>query len=245
MYSLVIIDDDLFMLEYFKAAFNWNEMGFDVVAAFPSANDCLEYLDENHIDAIITDIRMPGMSGLELAKTCSTRFPDIYIIITSAYSDFEYAHQAIKYNVVDYCLKPIDDDDFYRAMNRLKACLNRSPNHGNPHSLYNDSNDTIKKALEYVDKHYNENINANDVAKHIMVSPNYFSSYFKKNTGEKFSLFLRRYRLEKACELLQSTNLKISCIAEKIGYKSFTHFYGLFYEQYGITPAEYRKQSRQ
>lgn len=124
MYNLVIVDDDVFVLEQFVSAFDWNSMGFDVVASFDLPTDCLEYLKSNHIDAILTDIMMPEISGVQLAEECFRLYPDIGIVFISAYSDFEFARSAIRYNVIDYVLKPMDDD-LYRAMQQLKSFLDK------------------------------------------------------------------------------------------------------------------------
>ncbi len=240
MYKLIIVDDDSFILEQFASAFDWEAMGFTVVSTFSSSSECLAYLGHKEADALLTDIRMPVLSGLELAKICSEKYPHMGIIITSAYTNFEYAHQAIKYNVIDYVLKPIHDDDFTQAMARLKAYLDKSAVSSNAKG--EAANPTIREIQRFVDTHYHENITTQDVANHIMINPDYFSLYFKKHTGENFTQYLRRYRLEKACDLLKNTDLKISVIAEQISYKSLTHFYELFFKQYGMTPAEYRKQ---
>lgn len=241
MYKLAIIEDDTLMLDYFSSAYNWEEMGFELVASFSSSADFLTYLETNYVNAVITDIKMPNITGLELSKICSERFPDIGIILSSAYSKFEYAHEAFKYNVLDYVLKPIEDEALFIAMKKLKRYLDIT------HEAYENpplpvSNPTIKKIYQYVDNHYSENININDVSYFAMINPNYFSFFFKKHTGEKFGTYLRRYRLQKACDLLINTDLIISAIAENVAYKNTSHFHKNFFTEYGMTPDEYRKK---
>lgn len=240
MYKLCIVDDDALTLKSFVSSFDWEAMGFKLVSTFSSSAKCLEYIKQNSVDALLTDIRMPHISGLELAKQCSEIYPNIGIVLISAYSSFEYARQAIRCNVIDYILKPVDDDEFEMAMANLKNYLDKiSGNNAATNQL-----DTITQRIEqYFEQHYSENITATTVAKHLMISPDYFSFYFKKHTGQNFSLYLRNYRLEKACELLKSTDLKITTILEKIGYKSMTHFYESFAEKYGVTPSDYRKNN--
>lgn len=238
MYKLVIVDDDSLMLRHFVAGYNWEEMGFSVVNSFHCAEDCIEYLSEHPVHALITDIRLPNMSGLELVKYCSESLPDIAIILLSAYANFEYAHQAIKYNIIDYVLKPIDYDDLVNAMSKMKQYLDKLvPNVDVP---VIDST-PMKQIKQFIADHLQENITVNDVASHAMISPQYFSFYFKKNTGETFSTYLQKARLEKACELLKNTDIKIAAIAEMVSYKTSTSFFKYFYEQYHMTPAEYRK----
>lgn len=240
MYKLVIVDDDLFMLEQFVSGFDWAEMGFEVVASFTSPAECLDYLENNPVDAMLTDICMPNISGLELAERCFNLYPNLGIVITSAYVDFEYARTAIRYNVFDYILKPIDDDSFSLAMDRLKSFLDKV----NKADLVieDDSNARIKEICKYVNDHYNENLTAADIAANVMINPNYLSSFFKKHTGKNLSLYIRKVRLEKACDFLKNTNLKVSAIAEQINYKTTTHFYKHFFDEYQMTPASYRQQ---
>lgn len=240
MYNLVIVDDDVFVLEQFVSAFDWNSMGFDVVASFDLPTDCLEYLKSNHVDAILTDIMMPEISGVQLAEECFRLYPDIGIVFISAYSDFEFARSAIRYNVIDYVLKPVDDD-LYRAMQQLKSFLDKKGSSSAPKAHEND-NSTIRKICKYVEEHYSENIKAADIAAHVHLNPSYFGLFFKKHTGEIFTNYLRRFRLEKSCELLRNTDMKISAVADHVNYKNTTHFYRHFYDEYHMKPAEYRKQ---
>lgn len=241
MYKLVIVDDDSLMLRHFVSGYNWEYMGFSVVSSFNSAEDCIEYLKTHPVQALITDIRLPNMSGLDLVKFCSETFPDMAIILLSAYTNFEYAYQAIKFNLIDYLLKPINYDDLSNAMSKMKQHLDRTDLSSD--TLDNDV-ETIKQIKQFISEHLQDNITVNDVASHAMINPQYFSFYFKKNTGETFSTYLQRVRMEKACELLRNTDIKIATIAEMVSYKTSTSFFKYFFEQYHMTPAEYRKQNK-
>ncbi len=243
MYKLIVVDDDIFMLEQFVSGFDWESMGFKVVSAFTSASECLEYLKNNHADAILTDIFMPNISGLELAEACFKLYPNIGIVITSAYADFEYARKAIRYNVFDYILKPINDDDFCLAMSRLSGFLDKINRSNSSEDDY-DSNIRIKEIFKYVNEHYGESFTAADVAAHVMINPSYLSLFFKKHTGKTFSQYVRKVRLEKACALLKNTDLKISTITERVNYKTTTHFYRHFFDEYNMTPANFRQQNK-
>lgn len=247
MYNLVILDDDVFVLEQFVSAFDWNKMGFKVVASFDLATDCLEYLKTHPVDAILTDIIMPDITGVQLAEQCSLHYPDIGIVFISAYSDFELARSAIRYNVLDYVLKPIDDDDLLRAIEQLKKFLDKKAAIGAassaaPKKRLESSNPTIQKIFQYVEEHYGENIRTADIAAHVLLNPSYFGLFFKKHTGDIFTNYLRRFRMEKSCELLKNTDMKIAAVADHVNYKNTTHFYKHFSEEYHMTPAEYRKQ---
>lgn len=79
----------------------------------------LEYLEQNQADILFTDVKMPLMDGLELAKVVNQRYPEMKIIIFSAYGEFEYAKRALEANAVNYLLKPIELDEFREVMGNL------------------------------------------------------------------------------------------------------------------------------
>ena len=94
--------------------------------------------------------------------------------------------------------------------------------------------------MHFINEHYNEDISVSDVAKHVLLSPGYFSNYFKLKTNEKFVNVLKRIRLEKAKQLLKDKNVKISHIPQQIGFKSYSYFTRVFQNSFGITPSDYR-----
>jgi len=104
--------------------------------------------------------------------------------------------------------------------------------------------DVIEKACKFIHDNFAKDIALEDVARHVFLSPIYFSSYFKKNTGEKYSDYLQNVKLEKACELLKDTNVKIPTIAEMSGFRDTNYFHKIFKKHSGLTPSEYRKKYR-
>lgn len=107
---------------------------------------------------------------------------------------------------------------------------------------HNESNQ-IKKAKKYIMKHYMENIGLSCVAEEVELSECYLSKLFVMETGETFIHFLTRYRIDKACEMLRSSNLKIYEVAKNIGYENVEHFSRVFKKAMGLSPIEYKKHS--
>ena len=99
----------------------------------------------------------------------------------------------------------------------------------------------IQEAVLYVRTHFRDNISAEAVAKTVHLSPNYFSEYFKKQTGEKFSLFVLRLRIDFAANLLKISDLSVKEIAFESGFNSAAYFSNTFKEFYGMSPDKYRK----
>ncbi len=103
----------------------------------------------------------------------------------------------------------------------------------------------VQKILQYVEEHYGERISLDQVAAAAFLSRSYASVLFKKETGEKFSDYLQRIRIEKACTLLKDTSLSIQETADRTGFFDTAHFSRVFKEKMGVSPMEYRKKKRE
>ena len=99
----------------------------------------------------------------------------------------------------------------------------------------------VRQAREYMEEHYRDKITLEEVANSIALNPIYFSTLFKKETGMNFSTYLVSIRMEKAKELLRTTNMTILQVSEEVGYKDSRYFSQLFRKTVGIKPALYRK----
>lgn len=100
---------------------------------------------------------------------------------------------------------------------------------------------SIVRALEYIHEHYQDGISMAEVARQVYRSPEYFSRQFKEEVGENFSVYLTLYRLDRAQELLQCTDLRVNDIAERVGYSTPGYFSRLYKKYKGIPPEEERK----
>lgn len=106
MYSLIIIDDEEKIASGIGALFPWEDIGFHVSGTFTRACDALEFIKENQVDVVLTDVEMPDINGIDLAQ----RFKGdekVQVVLFSSYDTYEYLRAAIKNEVVDFLLKPI------------------------------------------------------------------------------------------------------------------------------------------
>jgi two-component system response regulator YesN len=104
-----------------------------------------------------------------------------------------------------------------------------------------ESTKPIRQAQQYINEHYGEKIVLEDIAEIAELNPVYFSVLFKKETGINFSTYLSNVRMEKAKELICSSNKTIAAIAKQVGYKDSRYFSQTFYKTVGVKPALYRK----
>lgn len=481
MYKTIIIEDDIPVLRQLNNTIPSIDSNFEIVMNFSHPQDALDYLANNHVDVIITDIHLPQISGIEVLEYCNTNYPDIKFAIISAYDNFEYAQKAIDLEVVHYVLKPItisklevmleklskklkrtphtegfiassttlqrqqvilnlisgfysdyslffsdmqkndvllyenncniavlsitfenffhilqnkknyskeeihniitnivdknnssiysvlfnysdnnftififgktadsaetfrqevseylseissdisnildmtttlltlstfqNIDEFYKTQRKnssfdeqaknilsyiydndfdaaircietlkmifdemqtkyiysyILSHLPSSPQHlpessnassktllnilvtaiqniKRDNNTYNHKNDVIENARKFINDNFANDITLEDVAKHVYLSPIYFSSYFKKKTGEKYSDYLQNIKIKKAMELLEDTDVKIPTISEMSGFRDVNYFHKIFKNQIGLTPSEYRKKFR-
>lgn len=118
-YSLVIVDDESVIRRGMCNYIDWNHMGFRVAADFEDGKETIEYIKGHKVDVVLTDIEMAEVSGLEVAQYIFENQLPIKVVILSGYKEFEYAKQAIKYNVEDYILKPIHMDELEKIFMRI------------------------------------------------------------------------------------------------------------------------------
>lgn len=120
MYKLIIIDDEEKIASGMAQLFPWQNIGFEVVQVFTSARKALQYIAENPVDVVLTDIEMPDMNGLELSHRLM-EYPNIQKIFFSSYSNYEYFRAALQNGVADYLMKPVAYSALLECFEKVKA----------------------------------------------------------------------------------------------------------------------------
>ncbi|MCD1257249.1 response regulator [Paenibacillus athensensis] len=118
MLQLLVVDDEAHWVESLVETIPWDTVGIGQVFKAYSGKEALHVMSEQSIDVVITDIRMPEMSGLELIREIRKVWAKTKCIILSGYADFEYAQQAMQYQSFDYLLKPVCDEDLLRTVHQ-------------------------------------------------------------------------------------------------------------------------------
>jgi two-component system response regulator YesN len=416
LYKVLLADDEKLDLEGMKTFVPWDELRMEVVEGVSNGFAACKVLEEVKIDILVTDVNMPNMSGLELAKRALEKWKDIKIIFVSGYQDFNYAKQALSLNACDYLLKPMDDQELIDSLIKVSKIIDEERTHQelywqmvplvkneyllqlfegsynaaglnvisneyhikdfvwpgrisilelddipwklnasqekeqavvmnsvlqmvvsicNVHDIKqickisnkrlalmmeeatvlsvleqlirqiknelsftmtigvggvfqgiteiqhsykqatvalkykmfqgkgkiieygevrtierDDVNNKspnknwklIQEIIDYVRERMKNNITLREVAEQFSFSPNYLGLLFKEVTGKNFSEYLIKMRLEKACDLLKNTNLKIYEVADVVGHRYLPYFSRQFKETYGVTPLEYRRK---
>jgi two-component system response regulator YesN len=257
----MIADDEVHIRMGLSSTIDWTTVGIAEVFTARDGEEAYKLCEEHKIEVILTDIRMPGMDGLEMAKRL--HYSPFKVIVMSGYSDFEYTKRAILQGVSDYLLKPINVDHLKdvvaKAISQLEAAIHEEQISVSPSSkglsahqqfFANDPMLSLAeknfdaftlKSFEYVNNHYPERVTVESIANYLGKSKNYFSSMFKKKTGYSFVDYLAMVRLEHAKVLLRTTTFMTYEIAEKTGFTDYKYFSTTFKRYTGSTPSDFRR----
>ena len=129
MYKLLLVDDELIIREGLEQMISWEELGLVLTASCGDALTALDSMMDNMPDILLTDIRLPGMSGLELVSQAVSLHPMLQTIVLSGYDTFQYAQQAIKNGVIEYLLKPCSREELKKALERACNAVDRQRKH--------------------------------------------------------------------------------------------------------------------
>ncbi|MHA6482622.1 response regulator transcription factor [Paenibacillus sp. strain BS8-2] len=123
MYKVMLVDDEILDLKGMQTFIPWKELGMQVVHAVTNGFAAAEIIENEEIDILVTDVRMPNMSGLELARKALDKQEKIKIIFVSGYQDFHYVKQAMALNACGYVVKPMDDNELIESLQKLSVEL--------------------------------------------------------------------------------------------------------------------------
>ena len=239
--GVYMVDDESLDLTLLSRAIPWEELDMVLVGAASNAKTAMDFLaNDTQVDLLVLDVEMPGYDGLTLHKKIQDIRPDIRTVYISGHDEFKYVQRALELNAIGYILKPIDHDELQRTLKRARETIVR---------LRGDRplpNATLVERIKHIIvTRHGQGCELRQLARDLFYSPNYLSAVFKAETGENFSAYLTKIRLERACALLETTVLTVNEISQMLGYASPAHFISFFREQKGLTPGAYRRNRQQ
>ena len=120
--KVLFVDDEPIITQGLRVLIDWENEGFEIAGSVQNGNEALKFLKKEPVDLVLTDIRMPECSGLELLETVKDQgISEAYFIIMSGYDDFSYAQQAIRAGCLDYILKPVDADELLKIVRKVRS----------------------------------------------------------------------------------------------------------------------------
>ncbi|MDO4452652.1 MAG: response regulator [Lachnospiraceae bacterium] len=120
MTKIMFVDDDAIIRRSIANKIDWKSYGWELVYTARDPMEALDYLKDHQLDIILTDIKMPGISGIEMASIAMDYYPGIKFVFISGYKDFEYAQQVLKLNAVDYLTKPLEQQQLISVLKKAE-----------------------------------------------------------------------------------------------------------------------------
>lgn len=242
MYRVMLIDDEISARSLLKASINWNELNMEVVGEASSGIEAINIIDEIRPDIAFVDINMPFMNGIEFTEVATKRYPDLAIIIMTAFDEFEYARKCVSLPVFEYMLKPFVRSEVVEVLQKVKAQLD-SKEHTNKEQFEDIELSQIDKVKNYIIANYKDSqINLTSVAQTFGFNPSYFSRKFKQETGKNFLEFLTECRMERAMKMAEA-NIKMFNASTEVGIPDPNYFGRCFKKYTGMSYSEYMNKN--
>ena len=243
--KVLIVEDELYVRKGIVETVDWESLGCMVCGEASNGVEGLSQAIEMNPDIIITDIRMPQMDGLEMLKKLKEKGFEGFTVFLTAYSDFDYALQALRLGAADYILKPFHDGDLEHVVKKITAKLNPSEK---TEDLYfpalkaqaSQKNRYVAEAGAYIQENYqNPDLKLGQIAENLRISEGHLSHIFRRETGFTLIEYLTQYRIFQSTKLLAEHKLKIYEIAEAVGFRDIAYFSGTFRKLTGKPPSEF------
>lgn len=205
-------------------------------------------------DLILMDIEMPGINGLDAARAVLEQRPECKVIFVTAYSLFQYAHEAMHLGACDYLLKPVDPDEAEAAIRRairqieagrkLAELAPVAPEPAVDTAEAEDRNALVMAHVRrYMEDNYMFDLSLDSVSEILHISPAYLSAQFKKYQKMNFLDCLTELRINAAKQLLTDPLRSAAEVASMVGYEDASYFARAFKKRTGMTPTQYRREA--
>ncbi|WP_246427738.1 response regulator transcription factor [Paenibacillus phyllosphaerae] len=245
MSSILLVDDERWVRTALRKVIERSEYPYEVVKECANGLEALDWLEYHHADVVMTDVKMPVMDGLTLVKQLRERHNPPEVVMISGYDDFQYVQSALRAQAADYLLKPVEVEDMRKCLETIQARRSQDKaEESAPSSATEDGPESpIQQAVRYIHAALPGDITLQEVAVKVHLNPSYLSQLFKQQMKINFIDYVQEQRMEKAKHLLSHTTLRITEVAQRVGYSDLAYFSNTYKRITGMTPSEFRKRT--
>ena len=233
IYKLLLVDDEPIILQGMKAFLSSNSSFILDIKTAANGYEALEILDAEKIQLMVSDIKMPKMSGIVLMEKVIEKNPEIKIILLTGYGEFDDIYTSSKYTNVKYLLKIESEDEILNQVDRMLMEIEATE------PFFTNSTTVIEGIHDFINDNLSSDISLNTIAEHMHFNPSYLSRYYKAVTSGNLSDYINKVRIEKAKKYLAKNRYTISEIADMLGFSSSSYFIIFFKKHTGITPKKF------
>ncbi len=253
----LLIADDEAVIRRGILSLDWKAIGIDEVLAVSNGEEAKEILMSASVDIVIFDIRMPGMTGLELSAMIKEYSLDTAVVLLTGFSEFEYAKEAISHGVYEYLLKPVNPKELLGCIAKVKGQLEEVRYQKAVVHKYEEREgvfDTVMQVRNHFAKsssptldilvnmaeEFTQSVSLNELAERHHFTSSYISKKIKQDTGYSFIEILNAIRLMNAAKFLVEGD-KVNRACEKAGFNDQRYFSQIFKRVFHCSPSDYKK----
>ncbi len=239
MFRVYIVDDDELILQEIVHAVPWLDNGYEVCGCATNPHTALHEIQSLSPDVVITDLKMPAMTGIELIQTLKDEGVDCEFVMLSAFGTFVDSRSFFLLGGFDYILKPLQQDYIQNVLERLNIVLlkkNKSKN-----KISEAVNPAFLNLIAYITENFNTKITLEKLAKLFDLNANYICNLFAKHYNSTLTRYITDLRMAEALLIMSKTKKPLKEVAIECGYTDYYYFCKVFKEYYKSSPTEYRK----
>lgn len=248
MYHVLLVDDEQKVRNTYSNMHAWIKYGFVIEGEASNGIQALEWLKTHTADVVFTDIRMPLMDGITLAREAGGMFPGLPFVFVSASDSFEYVQMGLRMGVLDYLVKPLGNEELEEALQRLRPQLGKCSG-GDDFTVFQKTTDMpvdwenpcLRAVCRYLTENLEHGVTLEEVADALHMNPDYLGRVIKDRTGMHFRTLYNRFKIEYAKPLLTGGKYKVHEISKMLGYSSADYFTQQFKACTNMTPSGYRE----
>lgn len=241
MYNLLFVDDDRWIIESMRTILNWDEFSLNPPYVAYGMEQAQEIFRQVPVHILISDIEMLGYSGFELLEWVHENYPDTITCFLTCHARFDFAQKAIRLGIFGYLLKPVNERELAELLRSAIKGLKPQIDEGQKNNAVHMP-ERMQKVIAYINDNLANPITREGICQELFISESYLSRTFTKEMGMPLFDYITECRINKAKELLRSTDLTVTAVCTQVGYNYAAYFTKIFKEKTGMTPNQYRER---
>lgn len=227
----------------------WQECGFEITGRTPNADGAVTALQQYDFDMLLCIHRPAERTAVETLSRLQQKHIDAPAVVVSLEDDSVCMRQCFLYGALDFLIEPLRDEDIRHALQRAtelldRRLMNEEYNTALDYALSNlngKNSAVMEKLREFMLTSREQTVTTESAAEFFGFNRDYFSRYFKRNTGAAFSEFHKDFMMEYARLLLSGGHFKVHEVSDILGFSSADYFSRIFKRRTGRSPSEFRK----
>jgi YesN/AraC family two-component response regulator len=241
MYSIYIVDDEQPIIQRLCDSIPWLEHGFEIAGSNSNPQTAFAEIIRMKPEVVFTDLKMPGLNGLELITKLRESGADMEFVMLSAFDEFQAVRELFLMGGVDYILKPLDHDNAALVLEKVSRKL-ASRHHQRPSVQFVPSqSQTFDELIAYVTANFNKRHTLMDLSIRFNLNQTYICDLFSKQYESTLTIFVTNLRMEEAARLILTSEVPLKEIAVFCGYRDYHQFARLFKLRFGTPPSKYKE----